>query len=135
MVGNDVVDLLDPGLDAQRVRDRFDARICRAVECAAIREAASPSQERWCHWAAKEASYKLVRKRAPGTIFSPIRFEVDLDPATPAEATGQPAGFERRGHVIHASHRIDLVLSCRGGAAHAVAAWSAVAPASEVYSR
>lgn len=122
MVGNDVVDLLDPGLDAQIVRDRFDARICRAAEREAIRTAPDPARERWCHWAAKEASYKLLRKRAPETIFSPIRFEVEFAPAG-AAATFGGLEFERSGRVLHGAHRIDLVLSCRNGAAHAVATW------------
>ncbi len=123
MVGNDVVDLLDPGLDSRPSRDRFDARICRSDECRAIRAAADPSRERWCHWAAKEASYKLLRKRVPGTIFSPILFEVDLAPPDVAE-TRRDAGFERTGRVVHGEHRIDLSVACRNGAVHALATWS-----------
>jgi phosphopantetheinyl transferase (holo-ACP synthase) len=123
MVGNDVVDLLDPGLDAQLVRDRFDARICRAAECETIRSATDPARERWCHWAAKEASYKLLRKHAPETIFSPIRFEVDLAPAAVASPR-DGLESERSGRVLHGAHRIELVLSCRNGAVHAVATFS-----------
>lgn len=119
MVGNDVVDLLDPRLDRRPSRDRFDARICRPAECEAIRTAPDPSRERWCHWAAKEASYKLLRKQAPETIFSPIRFEVEFEPD--AHGVGADAEGERRGHVVHGVERIDLWLRCRDGAVHALA--------------
>jgi len=119
MVGNDVVDLRDPRLDLRPSRDRFDARICRAAECEAIRTAPDPSRERWCHWAAKEASYKLLRKMAPDTIFSPIRFEVEFDPI--ARDTQAAMDFERRGRVVHGVERIDLMLHVRDGAVHALA--------------
>ena len=75
MVGNDIVDVIDleAEAEAEETRVRFDARICRADEREAIARSSSPSRERWCHWAAKEAAYKLFKKQLPATIFSPIR--------------------------------------------------------------
>ena len=82
MIGNDVVDLLDPESLPETLHPRFDTRVFTAREREAI--AASPGDDaaraRWKLWAAKEAAYKLARKRRPATVFSPHRFAVEVDP-------------------------------------------------------
>jgi hypothetical protein len=40
-----------------------------------------PTRMRWILWAAKESAYKAARRRDPSVIFSPRRFEVQLDAA------------------------------------------------------
>ena len=76
MIGNDVVDLLD---EEARVTERtpaFDARVFTASERERILAAEDAPRMRWLMWAAKEAAYKLARKRDAGLGFSPRRFEV-----------------------------------------------------------
>lgn len=120
-VGNDVVDLLDPDTDPGRDRDRFDARVCGETERRALGEAADPSRVRWALWAAKEAGYKLLRKRCPDTVFSPVRFEVALDPAWVRAA--RPDAVSCRGGVVHGPHRLDVSIAVQDHALHAVASW------------
>lgn len=131
MVGNDVVDLLDPDTDPGRPRDRFDARVCRAEERRAIAAACVPSLERWCHWAAKEAAYKVKRKRDTDVVFSPVRFEVTLDPAPDgwAVASSSPddslhAARRRAGFVRHGADEFALSIELSDGALHAIATMS-----------
>lgn len=76
MVGNDVVDLLDPESRAQSLHARFDARVFSADERRSIASSAVPATQRWRLWAAKEASYKVARKLAATIPFVPRRFEV-----------------------------------------------------------
>ena len=115
MVGNDVVDLTCRETDPFRPRERFDARVCAAPERAAIASSPDPARERWSHWAAKEAAYKLLRKRDASTIFSPVRFEVELE-------APRPDGV-RNGRVRHGAHVMALEIVTTGGAVHAVATW------------
>ncbi len=133
MVGNDIVDLRDRDADPRRPRERFDARVCRPEERVAIRGAADPCRERWCHWAAKEAAYKLVKKRDPDTAFSPVRFRVDLaaEPDTWLERGAAPTS--RAGGVVHGDHRVALSITCADGAVHAIATWSDEGPAGLVH--
>lgn len=123
MVGNDVVDLLDSDTDPGLPRDRFDARVCRPEERHAIASAADASRERWCHWAAKESAYKLLRKREGDTVFSPVRFEVDLQDPLPGWGEAEYPALRRAGRVAHAEHRIELAIECADGSVHAIATW------------
>lgn len=79
MVGNDIVDLRDPDSDATSYRSRFDERVFSPSERRSIDRAPSSEHQRWRLWAAKEASYKLVRKYDSSTVFSPRAFAVDCD--------------------------------------------------------
>lgn len=79
MVGNDIVDLQDPDADFGSYRSRFDERVFSESERRSIDRATSPERQRWRLWAAKEASFKLARKRDPSTLFSPRAFSVDCD--------------------------------------------------------
>ncbi|MDG2051728.1 MAG: 4'-phosphopantetheinyl transferase superfamily protein [Myxococcota bacterium] len=120
MVGNDIVDVIDLEAEVEETRVRFDARICRADEREAIARSSSPSRERWCHWAAKEAAYKLFKKQLPATIFSPIRFEVDLEPEPKSWKSGLNRPEVRRGVVCHGASRRALAIEwVEGSAVHA----------------
>ncbi|MCG8590499.1 MAG: 4'-phosphopantetheinyl transferase superfamily protein [Proteobacteria bacterium] len=79
MVGNDVVDLSDPETRPETLHPRFDGRVFDAIERAQVDAADDPDRQRWRLWAAKEATYKLVKKLAPATVFSPRRFLVRFD--------------------------------------------------------
>jgi phosphopantetheinyl transferase (holo-ACP synthase) len=78
MVGNDVVDLRDRDTDPSTLSARFDQRVFAEDELALLSRSAAKVSLRWTLWAAKEAAYKLIVKRDPGTIFSPVRFRVRL---------------------------------------------------------
>lgn len=84
MVGNDVVDLRDPESRCESLHPRFDTRVFSEGERAAIGDADDSERVRWKLWAAKEAAYKLVRKFAPTTVFSPQLFQVKLSGDTGA---------------------------------------------------
>jgi len=61
-VGNDVVDL-ERSRTAGRAKDaRFVTRVLDVEEQEAVRAASEPDVELWCHWAAKEAGYKVISK-------------------------------------------------------------------------
>jgi hypothetical protein len=78
VVGNDVVDLLDPESDARTLHPRWDARVFNSAERRQLASHAESSSLRWKLWAAKEAAYKLVRKLDARIVFSPPKFEVEL---------------------------------------------------------
>jgi phosphopantetheinyl transferase (holo-ACP synthase) len=107
MLGNDVVDLSDPETLGPR-HARFDARVFTPAERAALAAAPDPDRLRWSLWAAKEAAYKCLKKLAPGTCFSPVRFAVRL-------------GTETSGTVEAGGLRLRVALFREGDALHAVA--------------
>lgn len=77
-VGNDIVDLRDPDADSATLSPRFDARVFSPAELRSLAACRDRTRRRWRLWAAKEATYKAAVKLVPGTVFSPVRFEVDL---------------------------------------------------------
>ena len=109
MIGNDVVDLRDPESASETLHPRFDTRVFDARERDALAASADAERLRWKLWAAKEAAYKLARKRVPTTVFSPSRFHVELD------ASG------RSGVVEHGGDRYRVELDENDEALHAVA--------------
>lgn len=115
-VGDDVVDLDDPGIAGHHLRERFVARVCTARERAALAVAPDPRRLLWTLFAAKEAAYKAAVKlgRSPG--FAHRRFEVapDLDAVAHADLTFHLRVEHGEGHV------------------HAVATWRGEAPISGV---
>ncbi len=76
MVGNDVVDIHDVDADITTYSQRFDARVFRDAERAAIERDQLGKTTRWQLWAAKEACFKAAKQEDPSTIFSPRAFEV-----------------------------------------------------------
>lgn len=81
MLGNDVVDLRDPGTREGAPHPRFDDRVFAPAEREALAAAPDPRRLRWVLWAAKEAAYKAAAQRDPATVFSPRRFVAALRPA------------------------------------------------------
>jgi phosphopantetheinyl transferase (holo-ACP synthase) len=108
MLGNDVIDLADPETLADALHPRFDARVFTNAERALLARSPCTSRLRWRLWAVKEAAYKCAVKLAPGTRFSPARFEV---------------GFadERQGGVRWGTARLRFALFEEGERLHAVA--------------
>ena len=90
MIGNDVVDLLDSDVRLSERTASFDARVFTAGERERIAAGPEGVRARWLMWAAKEAAYKLARKRDGRIRFVPRRFEVS--PWTPIDAPGISGG-------------------------------------------
>lgn len=108
MVGNDVVDLGDREVLEGPSHPGFDARVFCAEERAVLERSPAPDLLRWTLWAAKEAAYKLARKRDPRVAFSPRRFAVALE--APDRAV-----------VRHGSLRLAVRIAAAGHALHALA--------------
>lgn len=135
MVGNDVVDLGDSDTDPRTLSPRFDQRVFGTQERRSMRLASASAlpegegtvapevRERWCLWAAKEAAYKLARKRDGDVVFSPVRFEVSLGARIELSAgEGDPlVGWRRHGYVLHGSDRFELELLEGDRLVHAIA--------------
>lgn len=106
MVGNDVVDLGDREVIEGPTHPRFDQRVFAAGERALLRSSRSPGLLRWTLWSAKEAAFKLARKRSSRVVFSPRRFVVDLEQADRAKVRHGDVEFTVRiasaGHALHA---------------------------------
>ena len=109
MVGNDVVDLADAEAAPGANHSRFDARVFGPRERCRLQAADDVGRMRWILWAAKESAYKAVRRRDPGAIFSPVRFEVALD-------------AELRGCVRHPGGALEVRIELSGDCVHALAA-------------
>lgn len=122
MIGNDVVDLRDPDSDERTHPGRFDERVFSSAERSLIRESPEASRLRWWLWSAKEASFKLARKRDPGTVFSPPRFEVEF---TACRDAGRVTHRPRSGAPEH----FDIRWLLAADAVHAVASEAGRFPA------
>ncbi|MFP8879118.1 MAG: 4'-phosphopantetheinyl transferase superfamily protein [Myxococcota bacterium] len=79
MLGNDIVDLADPESSCGGQHPRFDRRVFSRCERAALSQSPDPTRARWVLWAVKESAFKGLRRARPDTVFSPVRFVVDLD--------------------------------------------------------
>ena len=114
-LGNDVVDLDDPETRLEVLHPRWTERVFTAAERRALE--ASPVRHRlhWSLWAAKESAYKARKRLAPGTVFSPREFAVDLAPL-PASGVGVVVG-----RVVHRDDRFDLEVRLDRESVHAVA--------------
>lgn len=106
MIGNDVVDLLDPETLAGASHPRFDRRVFTPAEREALARSGAPNRLRWILWAAKEAAYKALRKAEPETVWSPARFVVELDErlegAVMYDGRALPVRVEEAADFVHA---------------------------------
>ncbi len=115
LVGNDVVDLHDPGSRPGALHARFDARVFTSVERKTLKVLApSPASQhelRWTLWAAKESAYKVAKK-----IDSAVRF-------LPRDFVVRPIA-EGRAVVLHEAGPFDVQLERTDEWVHAVATLS-----------
>ncbi len=111
MLGNDIVDLADPETRSGGQHPRFDERVFAQSERAVLARNSDPTRMRWILWAVKESAYKALRRMRPGTVFSPPRFVVDLDPQLDGTVTvGNEycrAHVEIDGACVHAIATVD----------------------------
>jgi phosphopantetheine--protein transferase-like protein len=78
-IGNDIVDLAEPGVSGKEGDRRFLDRVFTAEERARILAAAAPTIELWKAWTAKETAYKIAGKIREKVIFAHRAFEVVVD--------------------------------------------------------
>jgi phosphopantetheinyl transferase (holo-ACP synthase) len=80
-VGNDIVDLAEPGVAGKEHDRRFMDRVFTPAERERILSAAAPTVALWRTWAAKETAFKIASKVRERVVFSHRAFEVG--PAAP----------------------------------------------------
>jgi phosphopantetheinyl transferase (holo-ACP synthase) len=79
-IGNDIVDLTDPGNIGKSRDNRFLQRVFTGPERESIAAAADPDKVMWAFWASKETAYKVVRKINPLVASTPRLYPVALSP-------------------------------------------------------
>lgn len=113
-IGNDVVDLERPRTVGRADDERFVTRVLAAEEQEAVRAAPAGDLELWCHWAAKEAGYKVISK----LLGDPPPFvHREFRVAWRDDGDGQ----DRRGSVSWRRRRVRVSVALLPGSVHAVA--------------
>jgi len=79
-IGNDIVDLTDPGNIGKSGDNRFLQRVFTGPERERIAAAGDPDTMMWALWAAKETAYKVIRKIDPLAASTPRLYPVVLSP-------------------------------------------------------
>jgi phosphopantetheinyl transferase (holo-ACP synthase) len=103
-VGNDIVDLGEPGARDRHEDASFVRRVCSDDERARVETA----RDLWEVFAAKEAAYKVLAKLAGATSFAPRRIRVarERDSVVWSGSTGSDVGLALRvtgdGDHVHA---------------------------------
>ncbi len=108
MVGNDVVDLLDPETAVKGLNPRFDERVFTDNEQGQLAAASDAHILRWTMWAAKESAYKLAKRFDHSTVFAHSLFETEL-------------GENGRGTVLHGASCCAVTVCREGPTIHAIA--------------
>ncbi len=94
LVGNDIVDLAEPGVAGKERDLRFMDRVFTPAERERILSAAAPTLALWRTWAAKETAFKIASKLREGLVFAHQKFEVVPDTAAePERAIGEAIGL------------------------------------------
>jgi phosphopantetheine--protein transferase-like protein len=92
-IGNDVVDLAEPGVAGKEHDRRFMARVFTPEERERILSAAAPTLALWKTWTAKEAAFKIASKLREGLVFAHQKFEVvPADAGEPERVAGEAIG-------------------------------------------
>ncbi len=100
-VGNDVVDLSEPGVRGKAGDGRFVRRVLHPSEVVAVTEARDPDRALFTSWAAKEAAFKVVSKlRGAPPVFAHRAF-VHRGETVEYEGTHYPLRIEALGTTIH----------------------------------
>jgi len=94
-IGNDIVDLAEPGVAGKENDRRFMDRVFTPGERARILEAAAPTLALWKAWTAKETAFKIASKFREGVIFAHRKFEVGPDPDAAAAGLAMPGGLSQ----------------------------------------
>ncbi|HOG15873.1 MAG TPA: 4'-phosphopantetheinyl transferase superfamily protein [Syntrophales bacterium] len=82
-VGNDIVDLLEPGNRGKSRDARFLKRVFTADECLKVLLSREGDLALWTLWAAKETAFKVMQKHDPHVSSRPRHYPVLLFPPPP----------------------------------------------------
>jgi phosphopantetheine--protein transferase-like protein len=92
-IGNDIVDLAEPGVAGKEHDQRFMDRVFTPAERERILAAAAPTIALWKTWTAKETAFKIASKLREGLVFAHQQFEVvPEDALEPERAAGEAVG-------------------------------------------
>jgi phosphopantetheinyl transferase (holo-ACP synthase) len=91
-IGNDVVDLAEPGVAGKEHDRRFMDRVFTPAERERILAAAAPTLALWKTWSAKETAFKIAGKLRERLVFAHRAFEVNPEEAEPVPAGGDALG-------------------------------------------
>jgi phosphopantetheine--protein transferase-like protein len=92
-IGNDIVDLAEPGVAGKEHDLRFLDRVFTPEERQRILTAAAPTLALWKTWSAKETAFKIASKLREGLVFAHQQFEVvPEDAGEPERAAGEAIG-------------------------------------------
>jgi phosphopantetheine--protein transferase-like protein len=93
-IGNDVVDLGEPGVSGKEHDRRFMDRVFTPEERERILVAAAPTLALWKTWSAKETAFKIASKLRERVVFAHRRFEVVPENAwEPERLAGEAIGL------------------------------------------
>ena len=85
-VGNDIVDLNDPDSDIKNIHPRFISRVLNDSELLNIKKNAHKISKvlLWTYWAAKESSYKALKRLFPNInfVYKKFSFQPELKKIT-----------------------------------------------------
>ena len=92
-IGNDIVDLAEPGVAGKERDARFMDRVFTPEERDRILAAAAPTLALWKTWSAKETAFKIASKLREGLVFAHREFEVVPDDVLePERLVGEAIG-------------------------------------------
>ena len=115
-VGNDIVDLVDPGNIWKSADERFCRRVFNAAELSVIAGSARPDSLLWAIWAAKEAAYKATSRGDPSVCSIPRKYPVFL------ETAARSGSHETlKGRVTTPLGDVSVYVFIEGEALHAIA--------------
>lgn len=114
-IGNDIVDLAEPGVAGKERDRRFVDRVFTPAERARILDAAAPTVALWKAWTAKEAAFKVASKLRSRLVFRHQAFEVLADEAPPVNGRLR-AAMRARADEAHVRFE-DLLIRVRWDAA------------------
>ena len=109
MIGNDVVDLRQAGLDSNWQRKGYLAKICTLKEQQMILEAEQSSVMLWLIWTMKEAACKIVQRKTGIRSYVPLSFSCEELQTDSAQVSGKINYFDEvfqikseiKGSLIH----------------------------------
>jgi len=78
LIGNDIVDLMDPQARGKSRDIPFMDRVFTPDERCLIQDSSNPDMMLWTLWTGKETGYKALRRRSPAVSSAPRRYEVHL---------------------------------------------------------
>jgi hypothetical protein len=127
-IGNDIVDLQEPGNRGKSRDARFLKRILTPAECLKVILSRQADRTLWALWAAKETAFKVIQKRDPGVSARPRQYRVLLFPA-PEDTDDRKESAPVSGIVTTPRGAVQIRLQFTAGYVHCIgtdAPWSAM---------